>query len=56
MKEEPKSEKHDPRIINMDVDSGDPRRPIHGKAKSKMKHEIKITDTRTGKEIDLDSE
>ena len=55
MKEDPKAERDDARIIELDVDGGDPRRPIHGRAKSSLKHETKLIDTRTGKEINLDS-
>ena len=53
MKEDPKAKKDHPRIIEIDVDSGNPRRPIHGEAKSKVKHETKLIDNRTGKEIPL---
>ena len=54
MKEDPKAKKNHPRII--DVDSGNPRRPIHGNAKSKIKHETRLIDNRTGEEINLDSD
>ena len=50
MRENPKKADDD-RVIELDVDSGNPRRPIHGDAKSTVEHEIKIIDTRTGKVI-----
>ena len=55
MNENPKKAKYD-RVIELDVDSGNPRRPIHGDAKSTGKHEEKLIDTRTGEEIRLESE
>ena len=53
MNKDHKAKKDHPRIIELDVDSGDPRRPIHGNTKSKGQHETKLIDTRTGKEIPL---